>query len=98
MITENETTEKRDEGLWRLAKKRAGFKKSLITYLLVNAMLWAIWYFTENDHQIGRHDIPWPIWSTIFWGFGIAYQYAEAYFFHSSNATEREYQKLKNKQ
>lgn len=96
MTTEDQTTEKRDEDLWRLAKKRAGFKSSLTSYVLVNALLWAIWYFTNDDHRIGRHNIPWPAWSTVFWGFGVAWQYVEAYIFPKSNATEREYQKLKN--
>ena len=25
--------------------------------------------------------IPWPIWTTIGWGFGLAYQFSEAYMF-----------------
>ena len=98
MNNEDQTPGKKDEVLWNMAKKRAGFKKSLVSYVLVNAFLWALWYFTNDTHEIGRHNFPWPLWSTIGWGFGIAYQYADAYVFPKSNAVEREYEKLKGKQ
>ena len=88
----------RDEMLWKIAKKRAGFKTSLVSYILVNGFLWALWYFTDRDHSIGMHNIPWPLWSTLGWGLGIAFQYADAYVFPKSNAVEKEYEKLKNKQ
>src|SRR5690349_1707888 len=34
--------EEKDEKLWRIAKKRAEFKKHLYTYIIINAFLWAI--------------------------------------------------------
>lgn len=39
MTNDNQTPEPRDEQLWRVAKKRANFKKSLISYVLVNSFL-----------------------------------------------------------
>ena len=95
---QNEQETPRDEMLWKIAKKRAGFKASLISYVLVNGFLWILWYLTNNNHHVGIDNIPWPLWSTLGWGIGIAFQYADAYIFPKSNAAEREYEKLKNKQ
>ncbi|HAX47842.1 MAG TPA: hypothetical protein DCX92_02540, partial [Bacteroidetes bacterium] len=36
----NSGTGQRDERLWKLAKKRAEFKKHLLTYFIVNIFLW----------------------------------------------------------
>ena len=94
----NEQESPRDEKLWKLAKKRARFKSSLITYILVNIFFWVIWYFTDHDHTIGVNNIPWPIWPTLGWGLGIAFEYADAYIFPKSNGAEREYEKLKGQQ
>ena len=94
----NEPESPRDEMLWKLAKKRARFKSSLVTYILMNIFFWLIWYFTENDHSLGVHHIPWPIWTTLGWGLGIGFQYAEAYVFPKSNSVEQEYEKLKGRQ
>jgi len=90
------TPEGKDPMLWEIAKKRAKFKKHLTTYVLVNGFLWALWYFTNNNHFVGVGNIPWPLWSTLGWGLGMAFQYADAYVFPKSNAAEREYEKLKN--
>ena len=102
------TPEGKDPALWEIAQKRAGFKKHLITYLIVNAFLWALWYFTCGHHYVdlgdlkyGRWDrnFPWPIWTTLGWGIGLAFHFAGAYVFPKTNAVEREYEKLnRNKQ
>jgi len=90
--------EGKDQQLWNIASKRARFKTSLLTYLLVNAFLWAIWYFTTGGSATWNNfNFPWPIWPTLGWGLGIAFQFADAYVFPKSNSTEREYEKLKNK-
>jgi hypothetical protein len=85
----------RDPHLWRIAKARAKFKSHLTTYVLVNALLWAIWAFTSNYH--GRHEdfLPWPIFPTLFWGLGVAIQGLTTYgYFGRSNWSEREYERL----
>ena len=88
--------EQRDEQLWKLAKKRAGFKKHLVTYVIVNIFLWAIWYFSPHrDYYLS--NFPWPLWTTLGWGVGLAFNYAGAYL-SRQDQTEIEYQKLKNKQ
>ena len=89
------TPEGKDPELWEIAKKRASFKTHLITYVLVNAFLWALWFFTRsNAHAPGY---PWPIWTTLGWGIGLAMHYASAYIFPGINSVEQEYNKLKNK-
>lgn len=82
----------KDKELWKIAKKRVGFKRHLATYLIVNATLWLLWLFTDS-----KSDFPWPIWPMFGWGIGLAFSYRDAYVHPSSNAVEKEYEKLKNK-
>ncbi len=95
--------EGKDPVLWETAQKRASFKSHLLTYVIVNAFLWGIWYFTGHQREItidnwnSRH-YPWPIWSTLGWGVGLAFHFAGAYIFPKANSVEREYEKLKNQQ
>lgn len=91
------TTEVKDKMLWKMAKKRAGFKRHLMIYIVVNIFLWAVWFFS-GGRVYGNSGIPWPLWSTLGWGIGIAFNYFGAYTFPESNTIEKEYQKLKNKQ
>ncbi|MBL0254154.1 MAG: 2TM domain-containing protein [Chitinophagaceae bacterium] len=96
MTQYNNSPEGKDPELWEIAKKRASFKTHLITYVLVNAFLWAIWFFSkDNVHAPG---FPWPIWTTLGWGIGLAMHYASAYIFPRMHSVENEYNKLKNKQ
>lgn len=99
--------EGKDPELWEIAQKRASFKNHAVAYIIVNAFLWAVWFFTGNHHHEGfdiidfdsyRHNYPWPIWTTIGWGIGLAFHFAGAYVFPRTNAVENEYQKLKNQQ
>jgi hypothetical protein len=83
----------RDPQLWRLAQARARFKSHLLTYLLVNALLWGIWLV--GGHHFYGGGLPWPIWSTVFWGFGVASQGLRVYGFGGEVGwSEREYQQL----
>jgi hypothetical protein len=96
--------EGKDPELWELAEKRAGFKSHLVSYVIVNAFLWALWYFTgspDRELDLGTwsgHHYPWPIWPTLGWGIGLAFHYASVYILPKSNAVEKEYEKLKNQQ
>lgn len=92
------TPEGKDEALWEIAKKRASFRTHLTTYVIINAFLWAVWFFSGNADRDYRHWLPWPIWTTLGWGVGIAFHFASAYIFPKSNLVEKEYQKLKNNQ
>ena len=89
----NQSQEDRDPRLWAIAKKRAGFKSHLATYLIVNAFLWALWFFTSgNDNDPGW---PWPLWPTLGWGVAIVFNYFDSYVYPEANSAEREYEKLK---
>lgn len=85
----------RDPNLWKIAKKRASFKKNLITYLIVNAFMWAIWYFTYGRNH--NDNWPWPIWASLGWGIGLLFHFFGAYVYPDANSTEREYERLKKK-
>ncbi len=92
-----------NDPLWEVAKKRAKFKKSLVTYVIIIPFLWAIWYFTDYSH--GRNynfdsefpnHIPWPLWAMVGWGIGLAFKFADAYVLNTKQSIENEYEKLKN--
>jgi len=91
----------KDAKLWNIARKRAAFKRHLISYLIINAMLWAIWFFGFYSRQHFEmhfdYNIPWPAYVSFFWGIGFAFDFFNSYYFHQDDMVEREYQKLKNK-
>lgn len=94
--------EGKDPVLWEIAQKRASFKTHALTYVIVNLFLWGIWYFTHGNKNFieiedGWH-YPWPIWTTLGWGIGLAFHFAGAYVFPKANSVEREYDKLKEQQ
>jgi len=89
--------EGKDPAIWEIAQKRASFKSHAITYVIVNAFLWGIWYFTSARYS-HHSGYPWPIWSTLGWGIGLGFHFAGAYVFPEANSVEKEYEKLKNKQ
>lgn len=84
-----ETNQQRDEQLWRRAKARANFRNHLMTYLIINGALWAIWLLT------GAHgEVPWPVWPMLGWGLALAFQYYNAFHKDPYGDTIREYEKL----
>jgi hypothetical protein len=89
----NEAPEGKDPALWEIAQKRASFKSHLAIYLVINAFMWSIWFFNQKDHGTGY---PWPVWTTLGWGIGVAFHYIGAYVYPKANSVEREYEKLKN--
>jgi hypothetical protein len=86
-------SDERDRQLWSVAKRRAGFKISAFTYVIVNSMLIAIWYFTT-----GADSYFWPVWAMLGWGVGIATQYFQAYHGNDIFSVQKEYEHLKNQQ
>jgi len=83
----------RDEQLWRQAKQRARFQRSLVSYFVINAFLWILWWFTADTKNF--HGIPWPAWVILGWGLGLVFQYFAAYGGSKENLVDREYEKLK---
>jgi len=88
--------EQKDQRLWAIAKRRASFKRDLVTYVVINAFLWLIWLLTTKGTYSG--GIPWPVWPTAGWGIAIVIQYFEAFKYPKENAAEKEYEKLKRNQ
>ncbi len=86
-----------DERLWRIARKRAAFKRSLFVYLVVNAFLWAIWWFTIGKDR-GFEQNPWPVWVMLGWGVGLGFQYFDAYNGSKNDIAIEEFKKLKNEE
>ena len=88
-----ETT--RDAGLWKKAKKRAAFKIHLRTYLIVNAGLWLIYFFSQYPYF---DSVPWPIFPMLGWGIGLFSHYMSAYtHFDEESLVRREYEKLQRR-
>jgi hypothetical protein len=92
----SKTPEEKDKRLWAIAKKRAGFKRDLVTYIVINTFLWLIWLFTNNWKYSG--GLPWPVWPTAGWGIAIVIQYFEAFKYPKENSAEKEYEKLKQQE
>jgi 2TM domain len=95
--------EGKDPALWEIAQKRASFKTHAVTYVIMNAFFWAVWFFSSNQHFDNLEikswgNFPWPIWPMIGWGIGLAFHFAGAYIFPRSNSVETEYEKLKQQQ
>ncbi len=86
--------DEKDKMLWRMAQRRAQFRTSLFTYIVICGFLWGVWWFTLGRYQ-GIHGYPWPVWVMLAWGIGLAFQYFKAYHGDKENLTEEEYEKLK---
>lgn len=88
-----------DEELWRIARRRADFKRNLYSYIVVNIFLWVVWWF-QTGYQTGLagKPMPWPVWVMLGWGVGLAFQYFKAYPGTRKGLAEKEFEKLKRKQ
>ncbi|NCI45175.1 2TM domain-containing protein [Sediminibacterium soli] len=87
----------KDQRLWRMAQKRASFKKSLYSYLVICAFFWAIWWITTGRTQ-GFSSHPWPVWVMLGWGVALGFQYFDAYSGSKEDLAEEEYERLKRDQ
>jgi hypothetical protein len=87
--------EQRDEKLWRIAKRRAGFKITLLVYVLVNSLLWIVWALTMPVKGLGWST--WPLYPMFGWGIGLFFQFVDAYWTGGETLVEKEYKKLQEK-
>ena len=71
-------TNSNDDRLWQIARRRADFRKTLYSYLVVNFFLWVIWWITVG-RVTGFTGYPWPVWVMLGWGISLAMQYYKAY-------------------
>lgn len=81
-----------DEDIRQMAKRRVEFRQHAATYVIVNVMLAAIWWFTSD----GRGHY-WPGWVHLFWGVGVAFNAWHAYGPTGGDALAREEEKLRRK-
>lgn len=81
-----------DEALWKIAKKRSAFKLVLIIYLVINGFLVGLWYFTT-----GPQSYFWPAWCMLGWGFGLIFQFIDAYVTNGIFSEDKEFEKLKKR-
>jgi len=77
-----------DTQLHELARKRVDFRRHLMVYFLMNAVLWTIWLVTGRGYA-------WPIWPTAGWGIGVLFHYLFEYRSSRLLSEEEEYKKLK---
>lgn len=80
--------QQKDMELWYAAKKRAGFKWSLLSYIIIHILFTTFWFFSNETYF-------WPIWSMLGWGIGLVFQYFKAYHSTGIFSVEKEYHKLK---
>ena len=70
--------EQRDEKLWQIAKRRADFQSSLLGFVVITVICWAIWYLTAGRHT-NYSGTPWPLWVMLGLGIGLAFKFLKAY-------------------
>jgi len=86
----------KDDRLWRIARKRASFKKSVYASLVLVGSLWAIWWITAGRFSFDAY--PWPVWPTLGFGLALAFQYFDAYNGTHQDLAEKEYERLLREQ
>lgn len=77
-----------DTQLRELARKRVEFRSHLVVYLVTNAALWSIWFFTSRGYM-------WPVWPMAVWSIGVIFHYLFDYRASRLFSEEEEYQKMK---
>jgi len=55
-------------------QKKINFYRTLTSYIIVNGFLWVLWLMTGVGY-------PWPIWVSLGWGIGLAFQFLDAFAF-----------------
>ena len=84
-----------DKKLYEKAEARVGFKMHLRTYIIINVLIWIMWYLfgaINGDYHGFR-----PIYPSLGWGFGLFSHFIGVYG-GADNAVEKEFQKLKKRE
>jgi hypothetical protein len=68
MTTLDVSSDARSQAIRSLRRKR-GFRVELGSYILMNALLWALWFATGGAEEQGY----WPAWVSAAWGVGLAF-------------------------
>ncbi len=87
-----------EEQIYEQARKRVeekrGFFSHLAAYVIVNIILFLIWYFTDSD-------FPWFIFPLGGWGIGVLFHFLGVFVFdplRSQGAVEKEADKIRKQQ
>jgi hypothetical protein len=81
-------------------RTKLGFYIHFGVYVVVNVMLFFIWWFTRGDASIPNASFPWFIFPLVGWGIGVAAHYL-AVFARTGiidRMAEQEYRRLKEEQ
>lgn len=73
--TTTEAGDLRQEAIRRL-KKRRDFEAHLLSFVLVNAVLWGIWALIAAASGAW---FPWPVFATLGWGIGLVFHAWDVY-------------------
>ena len=74
MTSDTTTSTARDQAIHSLRRKKA-FQAQVVSYVVINVFLWALWLFTKGDSNQGF----WPAWVTLAWGIGLAFNAWQAF-------------------
>jgi hypothetical protein len=64
-------------------QKKINFYRTLTSYLIINAFLWILWFMTGSSY-------PWPVWVSLGWGIGLAFQALDAFALGVTDQQRRE--------
>lgn len=78
----------------RRAETKLGFYWHLVVYIVINALLFVIWFFTSRG-------FPWFVFPLAGWSVGVFFHFLAVFVFPGratlERMTEKEYQELKRK-
>lgn len=66
----------RDQAVRRV-KKRRDLHNHLFAYVIINAVVWGVWAIIG---AASHSWYPWPLWITLGWGVGLAFNVWDVYF------------------
>jgi hypothetical protein len=84
----NTDIESKREAARKIAELRYGFRWHVIIYIIVNIVLFGIWYIT------GAIAFLWPVIPAVFWAFGLIAHYVSAYRNVGGGWIEKETEKI----
>ena len=84
----------REQALRRI-KKRRDLHTHAFAYLTINVLLWGVWVIIGATSHTW---FPWPLWVTLGWGIGLAFNAWDVYFRHpiSESDIQREMDRLQH--
>lgn len=81
-----------------IAKQRIGFKIHLLTYIVVNIIVWLTWITNVKNYDAHVWIIIWPLWTTVAWGIGgVIVHYMSVYHKDKFISANKEAERLKNR-